>query len=85
MRSNEGMTRAAAGAFYIDYPGIADTTPVPINERLYDTEEAAVEVAVAIYRDSDIPKVIVCEFPTLRRVVSIWGDRAKPRIVRRPG
>jgi hypothetical protein len=70
--------------WYIDYPGISEVITRPIPERLYDTLQAAVEVAIAVYRDSDLPKVVVCEFPSLRRVASVWGDHATPEVHYRP-
>jgi hypothetical protein len=69
--------------WYIDYPGIAEAQPTPIAERLFDNEAQATEVAVGIYRDSDLGKVIVCEFPSLRRVVTVTGKRSDPKVHRR--
>ena len=69
--------------YYVEYPGQPGDTKLPIPERLHDTYEQAVNAAKGIYRDSDLPKVVVCEFPSLRRVAGIWGDRMNPEVHRR--
>lgn len=69
--------------WYVDFPGLLGTDSRSITERLFDNLPQAVEAAKQVYRDSDLPKVVVCEWPSHLRVVSIWGDRTTPTVRRR--
>lgn len=72
--------------YYIDYPGVSEADPRPIPDRLHDTYRAAVEEALKVYQeDATIPKVIVAEFPTLKRIATVFGPRNTPRVNRRRG
>lgn len=68
-------------AFYVDYPGYLDSpSPVAITERLVEYAVALRE-AKRVYRTTDVPKVVVCSHPSLRRVATICGDRTRPRVI----
>jgi hypothetical protein len=69
--------------WYVDFPGLSEWDSRSVEERLFDNLPQAIEAAKQVYADSDLPKVIVCEYPSALRVVSIWGDRRKPTVRRR--
>ena len=69
---------SAVAGYYIDYPGEPGTFTTMPSERLHPSLDSAVSAAQGIFRDSDLPKVVICEYPSGKRVARLWGDRSAP-------
>ena len=64
--------------YYIDYPAEPGHFTTSPSDRLHPTLDSALTAAQGIFRDSDLPKVVICAYPSGRRVAGLWGDRAAP-------
>lgn len=71
--------------YYADYPGYSALDgAVPPAQRLYPTLRGALQHAVNIYaRSPNVVKVVVCEYPSARRVRTIFGLHHNPTILPR--
>lgn len=67
-------------AWYLDWPGFRGPE---VSERLIDSVQEAEANAVLLYQQGRMPKVAVCEFPSLRVVKIISGERATPSVQNR--